>query len=257
MTVNRRHLLRLGLGAGLVAGAAAAAVVVLDRPPEPDPPVCVPRSSLPVVGEVAGAELLYEEDQRQRRFAIDQVFADRLADWVRFLPSTGLGTVTALRTYGAWTDGGTSCDSMHSSGRAFDVAAVVAGTQVVSCRTDQWDGGGSPEQLRAYWRLAAGLHAHFAYVLTYLFDELHANHIHIDDTESRGQMSSFNRRSRVQCHGVQGICRYVWQVPTELTGAWDTQTRASLATVTERLGLSDQIQQQQAWQDFLTASACA
>ena len=255
-TISRRRLLGLGIGVGLTATAAAAAVV-MSRTWEGDDQkmVCVSQSSLPVFSQIAGAELRYEVDQQPRRAWIDQVLADRLTQWGRFLPSLGLEPVTALRTYGSWIDGGTTCTSMHHAGRAFDVAAVVAGARVISCRTDQWPGGGNDDQLAAYWRLAAGLHAYFAYVLTYLLDELHVNHIHVDDTESRFRMTSFNHRSRVQCQAVQAICRCVWKTPTELTGAWDDQTRASLAKVTDQLGLSNQIQRQPAWQDFLMASA--
>lgn len=213
------------------------------------------RDSLPEYGSLGGARLVYEEDQQPKQLHIDPETASRLEQWVGWLPSTGLAAPTVIRTYGAWVSDEPECTSMHGAGRALDVAAVVTGGGEVSCRTDLWQGGGTPAQLAAYWRLAAGLHLHFAYVLTYLYDSLHANHIHVDDTESRGGLSRFNTQSRVQCQGVQAICRHVWGVPTDITGTWDPQTRASLKTVTKRLGISDAIGTQPQWHAFLTRSA--
>ena len=79
---------------------------------------------------------------------------------------------------------------------------------VVSCRYDRWRTA-PPAELeaarRAYWAVAAGLHLRFAYVLTYLYDAQHDNHIHIDNGRSGPDLSTFRPRSRVQVQAVQAI----------------------------------------------------
>lgn len=260
----RRRL--LGLGVGLGAGLAVAGVsgCGADVPGLPDlgggggfeRASCVPRASLDSHRTLAGLPLVYEPDQRQSAFRFDAAFFVRLEGW-----ASGLGDVlpsapTTLTTYGSWTDGGTACDSWHHAGRAFDLAGVrLADGTEVSCRWDRWrdlEGTALALARRRYWTLAAGLHQRFAYVLTYLYDAQHANHIHVDNGRSGNADSTFSSRSGVQVHVVQALCSYVWDDPVELTGTWDTPTQDAAARVLDGLGLDADLEA--SWQAFLGAA---
>ena len=94
----------------------------------------------------------------------------------------------------------------------------------VSCRYDQWRTTTGPElrrALRDYWALAASLHRHFAYVVTYLYDTEHHNHIHVDNGRSGSGRSEFDPGSITQVQAMQAIATYVWDRPTDITGRWD------------------------------------
>jgi len=108
---------------------------------------------------------------------------------------------------------------------------------------------------RHYWALAASLHQRFAYVLTYLYDNQHANHIHVDNGRSRTADSSFRPQSVVQVQAVQAVCSYLWDTPVELTGQWDRATRTAAGEVLDRLGLDDTMAAPGSWTGFLAASA--
>lgn len=161
-------------------------------------------------------------------------------------------------TYGSWTDGGSACDSWHHSGRAFDVARVVlVDGSVVSCRYDQWrtrSGARLEDARRRYWALAASLHLRFAYVLTYLYDDQHANHIHVDNSRSGNGDSTFSPRSTVQVQAVQALCTYLWGTPVDLSGRWDAATRTAAGGVLTGLGLEDEMDASGSWGGFLRAS---
>ena len=87
-----------------------------------------------------------------------------------------------------------SCSSWHDAGRAFDLARLrLAGGTEVSCRYDLWrdtSGRELTRARRAYWAVAASAHRHFAYVLTYLYNAKHHNHIHVDNGRSGAGPSS-------------------------------------------------------------------
>jgi hypothetical protein len=182
-----------------------------------------------------------------------------LEDWSGTLERTLGARPAELWTYGSWTDGGTSCDSWHHAGRAFDLARVRLEDQTfVSCRYDRWGGQTGTElaaSRRAYWRLAASLHQRFAYVLTYLYNAEHHNHIHVDNSRSGSGPSTFRRTSRVQVQAVQAICTYLWSVPVELTGRWDGDTRRAGRTVLDRIGVTADLEAAAGWSAFLSASA--
>lgn len=208
---------------------------------------------------VGGVPLVYEENGRAQAFAFEEGFHGQLDAWFgTWQARTGL-TAGSIRTYGAWIDGGADCGtSWHHAGRAFDIAGINNGDQVVvSCREDTWrefSETNRAEHRRRYWMLAASLHLHFAYVLTYLYDGAHANHIHIDNGVSGSGMSSFRTRSRVQNQAVQAICRYLWGVPCEITGDWDRQTRRASEAVLEQLGAGGALTRGENWAVFLDGS---
>lgn len=210
---------------------------------------------------VGSAPLVYEITKARESFGFNSGFHSQLETWLADWRTTAgaLGKVTAIDTYGAWTDGRPQCDSWHNSGRAFDIARLRNGGQtLVSCRQDLWASLSTAQMVahrRAYWRLAAHLHAHFAYVLTYLFDDLHRNHIHFDNGVSGAGKPRFNTGSRVQNQAIQACCRYVWQVPCEITGKWDSGTKKASRQVLERIGASGSMTSAGNWQRFMNATA--
>lgn len=204
-------------------------------------------------------------DGRVRPYAVDEGFAAQLEGWLTSWNAVaGTKPVTSITTYGIWTSG--DCSSWHASGRALDIARLKVGsTETVSCRHDLWRSETSDDPTRAtalerdlqrgYWRLAASLHASFAYVLTHHFDDLHDNHIHIDDSVSQGRPTTFNPRSRVQCQAVAAIATWVHGVATPVSGAWDTPTQNAARTVLRQLSITGSLTDQGTWQAFLAASA--
>ena len=263
--LSRRRLLRVGAGlsAGLVAGGAAGCGAVPDlgalTPERRAGATCVPRSVLDRHRRVAGLPLVYEPDQRRGTFRFDAAFFGRLEQWADRLADVLPAAPRELSTYGSWTDGGTACDSWHHAGRAFDLARVrLADGTEVSCRYDRWrslEGARLDEARRRYWALAAGLHARFAYVLTYLYDGQHANHVHVDNGRSGDGDSTFSPRSTVQVQMVQAACIYLWSQPLEPTGRWDAATRRAAGQVLDGLGLDDSLTTTASWAGFLDAAA--
>jgi hypothetical protein len=255
----------LGLGLGLTATASGLAGCGADDSILPDlprvareRPSCVSRSSLPRYDRLAGLPLVYEVNRRRSEFAIDEGFAGQLEGWLADLRELTGWRLQQVRTYGTWTDGGSSCSSWHDAGRAFDLARLrLAGGTEVSCRYDLWrdtSGRELTRARRAYWAVAASAHRHFAYVLTYLYDAQHHNHIHVDNGRSGAGPSSFSSRSPAQVQAIQGILTHLWDLPVEVTGRWDTATRAATESVLAGLAVGDDLAADVTWAGFLTAS---
>lgn len=210
-------------------------------------PTAVASHALPQIASLAGAPLVYEVSGEPASFPVDPAFAGRLDDCLTWhSEAAGWGTPGAVTTYGTWrpTPDGARPTSWHQEGRAFDLGRVTAldGSELVSCRYDLWSTlpEGSSERAaheRAYWRVAAALHRDFAYVLTYLYDAAHHNHIHVDNGRSGEDRSTFRPRSWVQVHAVQAMCRHVWGRDTPITGDWDAHTREDVASVLEENGI--------------------
>jgi len=254
--LSRRRLLGLG---GALAVTAVAGCSGGSEPVERESATCVPRDALDSHRSLSGLPLVYEVNARPSAFRFDGAFFTRLEAWADGLVEVLPSQPEELFTYGSWTNGRSACDSWHNSGRAFDVARLrLADGSVVSCRYDQWRnlGGTRLEAARRrYWCLAASLHQRFAYVLTYLYNAQHANHIHVDNGRSGNAESTFSARSEVQVQAVQAICSYLWDTPVELTGEWDSATRTAAGQVLDRLGLDDAMDAPGSWTGFLAASA--
>lgn len=225
-------------------------------------PTAVPASSMTTYSELGGTDLVYEIDDRSSTFRMEPAFAASLDASLRdHWSAAGWGVPAVLTTYGTWIDGSSEPSaSWHHAGRAFDVGRVLGpgGTELVSCRYDLWGGTGGEREARAaraYWKLAATLHRDFAYVLTYLYDAAHHNHIHLDNGQSGAERSRFSRGSRVQVQAVQAMCTHVWDRPLSITGRWDGPTRDAAEDVLRVNGLGERFSGDDAWHAFLTATA--
>ena len=256
--LSRRQLLGGSLAIGLAGLAGCTPGPGSD--PERVDATCVARDRLERRRAIARLPLVYEPTGADQAFWFDAGFAGQLDDWATELAQQLGGPVRRLATYGSWTDGRGSCDSWHHSGRAFDLARVtLTDDRMVSCRYDQWRTRPAAEMeaaRRAYWAVAAGLHLRFAYVLTYLYDERHANHIHLDNGRSGAELSTFSPRSRVQVQAVQAMFSYLWADPMEITGSWDFATRAASRRVLDQLEIApDLTDGTEAWHGLLRATA--
>jgi hypothetical protein len=252
--VSRRQLLGGALAAGLAGLAGCTPGSGFD--PDRADATCVARDQLQRRRAIAGLPLIYEPSGVRSTFWFDASFAGQLDSWAAELAQHLGGPLRQLATYGSWIDGRGSCDSWHHSGRAFDLARII-GTdgRVVSCRYDLWRTA-PPAELeatrRAYWAVAAGLHLRFAYVLTYLYDARHANHIHLDNGRSGADLSTFAPRSRVQVQAVQAMVSYLWGDPVEVNGRWDSPTRAASRRALEQLEIdADLTDGIESWHGFL------
>jgi hypothetical protein len=258
--ISRRALLGGTLAVGLTGLAGLAACSQGESPLVPPDAYCVTRDTLVRRQRLGDVPMVYEPAGRRQAFWFDAGFVGQLDTWVGELAGDLGRPATRLDTYGSWIDGRGQCDSWHHSGRAFDLAAIrLADGGVVSCRYDLLRDRPAAEVeagLRSYWALAAGLHLRFAYVLTYLYNARHANHIHLDNGRSGPDLSTFRPRSRVQVQAVQAMLTYLWAEPVELTGRWDGATRDAARRVGDQLGLAAQLEDAtESWHGFLRASA--
>ena len=230
------------------------------RGPRPRPSA-VDQQGLESYAHLADARLYYEITSRPVAFWMEPGFAQRLDACLRsHWTAQGWATPARLTTYGTWIAADGQADSWHHAGRAFDVGRVVAadGSDLVSCRYDLWgerSGAAKRSAERAYWQLAASLHRDFAYVLTYLFDNAHHNHIHVDDGRSGEGRSSFSRGMRVQVQAVQAMCVHVWGRELDITGSWDAPTRQVTGEILREAGIGGSLVGDAQWHAFLTATA--
>jgi hypothetical protein len=259
----------LGLGALSAGGYAVSrggvvlpSVVGVGEPYPPEQrraPVPVGREVLQRRTRVGPAQTVYEVTGRPAAVYVTEPFGARLDRWAALHRRHVGQAPDELRSYGAWV-GSAAATSWHSSGEAVDVAALRAGGRdLTSLRHDQWRDAPATElrrRLRLYWRTAAGLHHEFADVLTYLFDDAHANHIHVDTGRFGAEQPRLIRRSRAQVQAVQAMCRHVWgRADVELTGDFDDATRDATTRILEQVGGPGELgDSREAWQAFLVAT---
>ena len=258
--VSRRVLLGGALAAGLTGLTGLTGCSPDGSEAGQGDAYCVTRDTLERRSSLGDLPLVYEPNDRRQSFWFDAGFAGQLDRWVSELAADLGRPAVRLDTYGSWIDGRGRCDSWHHSGRAFDLARVrLADGRTISCRYDQWRDAPAAEleaTRRAYWALAAGLHLRFAYVLTYLYNARHSNHIHLDNGRSGPELSTFRTRSRVQVQAVQAMLTYLWAEPVELTGRWDGPTRDAARRVGDQLELArDLADDPESWRGFLRASS--
>ena len=208
---------------------------------------------------IGSAAYTYEITGQPATYYVTTAFGQRLDQWLS-LHRQHIGQVPdEIRSFGAWVRG--SATSWHSSGEAIDIARLRAdGRDLTSLRYDEWRDAPSGElsrRLRLYWRTVAGLHHEFADVLTYLFDDEHANHVHVDTGRfGPTERPRLIRRSRAQAQAVQAMCRHVWgRTDVEITGQLDDVTREATSRVLESSGQPGELtDSREAWQAFLVAT---
>jgi hypothetical protein len=270
--LTRRRLLTLG-AVGAVAAAGAYAVSrgpglpSLPQLPgfgEPAPPELrvdpqpVDFRELEARRRIGTARYAYEVTGRPATYYVTEPFGARLDRWLALHRKNVGRAPDEIRSYGAWVRG--SATSWHSSGEAIDIARLRAGGRdLASLRYDQWRDAPAAElrgRLSTYWRTAAGLHHEFADVLTYLFDDAHANHIHVDIGRFGSEQPRLIRRSNAQVQAVQAMCRHVWgRTDVETTGEFDDVTRDATTRILEQVGGPGELaDSREAWQAFMVAT---
>jgi hypothetical protein len=273
-SVTRRRVLVAGLlGAGAVGGAVAlqrADLPSLDRMPgvsgwsAPFPPelrarpVPVGRDALSTRRSFGPARHVYEVTGRPSAAFVTPDLGERVDAWLALHRRHVGQAADEVRTFGAWVAGSSS--SWHSSGEAVDVARLRGGgRELASLRHDVWRDAPASElarRLRTYWRTAAGLHHEFADVLTYLYDDAHANHVHVDLGRFGAERPRLIRRSRVQAQGVQAMLVHVWgRTDVTVTGELDDRSLDAAGQVAADAGRPEGLDaSREAWQAFLVAT---
>jgi len=205
--------------------------------------MCAEIGSLQSKPAIGSARLVYDESGRAQPFAFDAAFYAQLTAWLKdWQKRSGLPAADQIRTLGSWIDGSSQgCSSYHHAARAFDFTRLSRkGGVQVSGRYDVWGKYPAPRrrfwELR-FWALAASLHEHFAYVVTYRKNEGHYNHIHIDNGGSGSQPAPFRTHWSTQAEAIQAICPIVWQVECPASGQWDDATDRASRTVLQRIGV--------------------
>jgi hypothetical protein len=222
-------------------------------------PVSVAHTALQGRTKLSSAAYVYEINGTTATYYVTPAFGARLERWLALHETETGQRPDRVHSYGAWAPGNDR--SWHSSGEAFDVAALRrGGKDLVSARYDRWRDDTAAEvrrRLRAYWRLAAGLHIEFADVLTYLFDSDHANHIHVD-TGRFGPSGAprLIERSGAQVQAVQAMCVHVWgRSEVQVNGEFDSVTRDATTRILQEHGgrgeLGDGVE---AWRAFMLAT---
>ena len=263
--LSRRGAFRLGLtGLGLAAGLGGPTLLAgctngTGADPGPDP-YCVSRGSLSSHGSLRGAPLIYDISEEHLHFWFDDGFYAQLGRWLDdYLDLSGTERPDQVWTYGSWLDGKPGCRSWHDAGRAVDLSRLVRGGRVqVSARYDIWQHytGARLDHFRTrYWSLAASLHRHFAYVLTYLYNPTHHNHLHVDNGRSGSKLSSFDSDSTSQVQAVQGMLNHIWGHRVDITGRYDRPTRKAADAVLEQAGIDGSLDDgDHQWHGFLRAT---
>ncbi len=273
--MTRRRLLTIGaLGVATAGGTYAVThaggipalpevpgLSGLAAPPPPElriDPAPVDYTELESRRAVGTAAYVYEVNGRAAAYYATESFGRRLDRWIA-LHRRHLGQAPdEIRSYGAWAPG--SSTSWNSSGEAIDIARLRAdGKDLASLRHDLWRDAPASElrrRLALYWRTAAGLHHEFADVLTYLFDDAHANHIHVDIGRFGPEQPRLIPRSKAQVQAVQAMCRHVWgRSEVEITGDYDDVTREATTRILERAGGPGELgESREAWQAFMVAT---
>ena len=200
----------------------------------------------------------YEPTGAAASFQYDPTFYSRLEAWASYhyihSPVSWLNP-GKLYSYGAYVNK----PGAHGSGRAFDLSRLYltvngASTPVCSARYDIWrtyTGSTLTTYRKRYWGTAAGIFRHFQYVLTYLYDTDHWNHIHIDNLVSGSGNSVFSTSSTTQVQFVQASLVYVWgYTAVSIDGAYGPQTSDYASRALDRSGSTGSLTALANWQRF-------
>jgi hypothetical protein len=269
MGTNLSRRQALGLGAAALTGGAFAASSTTPALGEPHPDgdisvmaYCADPSTLATHTAIGGATL-YSEAGSPATVKINEAFFQRLYQWRFFYNDNNpWSLLTQFRHLGAYVNRNDGCVSWHNAGRAIDVTrgygTDTGNTLQFFFRYDLWRNYASATmQLhrRRYWAAVASLHHYFEYVLTYLYNTAHYNHVHVDNSQSGTGYSTFGTGSGTQVESVQAMLSYVWGYATTIDGIWGSQTDGNSARVLSRIGTGGRLTSGQSyWLAFLRAT---
>jgi hypothetical protein len=197
--------------------------------------------------------LYYQGANRVEEF--NSTFYNRLETWLQFyLANTpgNWGTPIRINHLGVHVDKG----GMHQEGRAIDLSLVQftdANTRGLFNALDARNG--SSTNLKWYWAGVAGLNYHTHYVLHYLYNSEHYNHVHADNQVSGGGNPSFSTGSRTQILAAQAALKYIWGYSgISVDGGWGPQTDSYSRQAIARAGGSNGLTTSGNWQVFNRAT---
>jgi hypothetical protein len=113
---------------------------------------------------------------------------------------------------------------------------------------------------KRYWAAVASLSYHCSYVIHYLYNSVHWNHVHVDNQASVNTNSSFNTGASTQVYTVQACLIYIWGYPLSdlgpsgIDGDWGSYTDNLSRRALARMGLSGGLTTQSNWLAFCKAS---
>lgn len=133
--------------------------------------------------------------------------------------------------------------SHHATGRAMDIDAILWPER--SFVTLNF-----PTDTVFYLAVESVLRRHFDYVLTYLYNNAHHDHFHVDQA---GQVGF--GKSRTKTNYVQAYCAHVLGLPTEVDGVWGSDTDEGLERAQSILEVPGDLRSLDRWKEFLRAAA--
>lgn len=204
--------------------------------------------------EIYGWPTYYEGDGTTQTFTYETNFYARLETWAAFYYThtpSDWSTPARIYSLGAYVS---TSPPMHSAGRAFDLTRIYFNSATFLA-FDARTVPASTVFLDRYWAVAASLHYHFAYVITYPYKSSnglyeHRNHIHIDNQAS-GNVNSVFSTSTTQVQFVQHALYHVWgYTVVGLDGVWGPQTADYASRALDRSGAAGALTSQANWQRF-------
>ncbi|MEU8226272.1 twin-arginine translocation signal domain-containing protein [Kribbella sp. NPDC048915] len=248
---SRRTLLK-GIGAG--AGLAVGGTMLI-------PGTAQAHNTVPQY-TIWGEPTYYQGTRTS--FHYNAGFHTQLANWLSFYFSRTPITwqwPLQLHLLGVHVDK----PGMHQYGRAIDFERIVFTNGTTGgrfngfdCRYNEWKSktGSALEVVRReYWAGVAGLNYHFKYVLHYLYNSEHHNHVHVDNEASGSGLSTFTTGTTSQVKFVQAALNYIWKIPTGIDGVWGPETDGNSAKVLQRVNYGGKLTtSQNHWLTFCRVS---
>jgi hypothetical protein len=251
--LNRRRILSLAAG-----GAVAATGIVLPAS------AAESHGNIETYAGIWQQFTVYEGNGAITPFGYLPSFHSQLDEWLQFwynnTPSN-FDTPFRVWSYGAHTDDRESV--AHNAGRGFDLTRIYTtgsdGDLHRGFRADydvwrNFSGDDLALTRRRYWATSASAHYHFRWVLTYLYNSAHWDHIHIDNTQSGIAKPAFEA-DITQVQHVQACCRFIWGTGTYIDGIWGDESKRHSHEVLQRIGKDGFLAtSKEHWQAFNRAS---